>query len=176
MADPTELARSVFAAFWQRYEEHVSDPSVTWWVDPFGDDERRLYPALTEADIGRAVRILKQKGLIKSYGQDAYQLDDVGDECCLHPDLFDEYVAPRRAAIAAGPSVSISGGNVQIGDHNQQTITYQGLLRKAACALETSPTVPLAKREALAAAFRDAAALPDIEALMADAAAAAGGK
>src|SRR3954464_9084166 len=136
MTDATKLARSVFAAFWERYEEHASQPSTTWWVDPFGDDERQLYPALTEPDIGRAVRVLKQKGLIKPYGQDAYQLDDIGDECCLHPELFDEYVAPRRAAMPTGPTVSISGGNVQIGDHNQQTITYGALLRATARAIE----------------------------------------
>jgi hypothetical protein len=136
MVDSTELARQVFAAFGERYEEHASDPSVMWWVDPFGKDERQLYPSLTDADIGRAVRVLMHKGLIKPYGQDAYQLDDIGAECCLHPELFDEYVAPRRAAILAIPAVNISGGNVQIGDHNRQTITYGRLLREAARALD----------------------------------------
>jgi hypothetical protein len=165
MADATGLARDVFAAFWQGYEEHAGDPSMQWWIEPLGDEDRqRFYPTLSDADIGRGIRILKQKGLIKQLTQDGYQLDEAGEECCLHPELFDEYVAPRRAAVV--PNVSISGGNVQFGDGNTQNITYGALLHEALQIAEEREDVPAP----VAAALKRLQAFPDIESLMSEAA------
>lgn len=164
MAESSDLARSVFAVFWEAYEEHAADPSVQWWLEPFDEESRRTYPTLTVADIGRAIRTLKQKGLIKQLTDSGYQLTEVGEECCLHPELFDEYIAPRRAA--GGPSVSISGGNVQFGDGNTQNITYGALLHEALQVVEEREDIPAP----VAAALKRLQEFPDLEAVMSEAA------
>jgi hypothetical protein len=82
----------------------------------------------------------------------------------------------QRSTQMAAMNVTVHGGNVQVGDGNTQTITYQNLLRAAARGIDGRTDVPADRRAALSAAFSEVADFPDIEAMMSMAAKAAGGR
>jgi hypothetical protein len=73
-------------------------------------------------------------------------------------------------------TINVSGGNVQVGDGNQQTITYQALLSNLAAAVESSADAPPEKKVAWATALRELAAHPLTQSLITAAASVAAGK
>lgn len=167
MVDSIALAREVFAAFQRGYDKYAARPGVWWALNLFARDADDVYLNLSDKEIGLGVRVLKQKGLIEAFTGKSYRLTELGEECCLHPELLDEHLAPRHAAsMGIAPSLTISGGNVQIGDHNTQTITYRAVLEEALEAVDKRDDVPAS----IAAALRKLIDYPDLEDLLASAA------
>jgi hypothetical protein len=72
-------------------------------------------------------------------------------------------------------TLNISGGNVQVGDGNKQTITYETFLTKLADAVEKSADAPADRKSAWATALRELAAHPLTQTLISTAAGAATG-
>jgi hypothetical protein len=72
-------------------------------------------------------------------------------------------------------TLNITGGNVQVGDRNNQTVTYQTFLAGLADAIEKSPEAPPDKKAAWATTLRELAAHPLTQTLIGAAAGVAGG-
>lgn len=176
MVDKADVARKVFSIFQAEHDRNAHRTGLYLWsMDLRGNDSARAEElGLDPNETGVGLAMLAHKGLLKARTATAYMLTPEGREACFHPELVDDYLAPRRPNGPSTPGVTITGGNVQVGDHNNQTITYGSLLRTAARAIEQRDDLSKDRRAQLAAAFRDACDVPDIEALMARAAKSAG--
>jgi hypothetical protein len=82
----------------------------------------------------------------------------------------------QENARMSNQTITVHGGNVQVGDGNNQTVTYQTLLTNLAEAVEKSPDAPPEKKATWAATLRELAAHPLTQTLIAAAASAATGK
>lgn len=89
---------------------------------------------------------------------------------------FDRKQARDRERSATMLTINVSGGNVQVGDGNQQTITYQALLSNLAAAVESSTDVPSGRKDVWATVLRELAAHPLTQSLITAAASVASGK
>jgi hypothetical protein len=163
MADATDSARRVFDLFQAAFEEHEGAPEAVWALDVY---EECAAAGLSESVTGAGTRTLVAKGLIENFTVAHHRLTDLGTECCLHPELLDDYLAPRRPVAAVSRSVTATGGNVQIGDHNTQQITYRELLAEALADVDERDDVPAA----VAGAHRKLRDFPDLEGLVSAAA------
>lgn len=163
MADATDSARRIFEFFQEAFEDHESDPDANWALNIYEDCARA---ALSDSVIGVGTRTLVAKGLIEKFTDAHHRLTDLGTECCLHPALLDDYLAPRRPFAAVSRSVTVTGGNVQIGDNNTQRITYRELLAEALADVDERNDVPAT----VAGALRKLHDFPDLENLLSAAA------
>jgi len=163
MRDKIECARMVFRDFVASYEEHLGTDG--FWT--LGTDYEDDAAGLTSKEWLIGVAILTDKGLTEKEYENAWTLTEDGREVCAHPELLDDYLAPRNPARAGAASVAIHGGHFQFGDGNTQNISYRAVLQEALAVAEESDDVPAP----IAGALRRLAEFPDLEELLSTAAA-----
>jgi hypothetical protein len=159
--DAIAAARVVFALFQKRYAEVLGRTRV--WALPVGRADFKV-DGLTPEAKQLGLNVLLHKDLLKPMAVGSYQLTEAGAEACLHPELVEEYLAPRKA-MPPNTAVVVHGGHVQIGDGNTQNITYRAVLQKALDVAEERDDVPAP----VAAALKRLQDFPDIESLMTEA-------
>jgi hypothetical protein len=123
MKDAIERARIVFLNLREQYNKSKPRRGQVMWS--FGDDDAQIL-GMTGAEQEDAVDVLVQKGLLKWISSDHAEMSDDGEEVCLHPELLDEYLAPRRAAFPA-QNITINADNMQntqIGHNNTLNVSY----------------------------------------------------
>jgi hypothetical protein len=152
MADRIELARRVFEAF-QHYYGQITRPGANWSLSA------ENFPRLSDEERDIGISFLMQKRLIRTMGIGAWTLTDDGKEACLHPELLDEYLGPRRNAALVAQEINISADQIhgsQIGGTGNvmNNITIAQALTTIATRIEADTSIPPEKRKTWAESLR----------------------
>lgn len=121
-----ERARTLFLSLLEQFNSKPRRGQIMW---SFGEDDAREL-GMTQDEQDEAVEVLVQKGLLEWAAMDYAEMSDLGKEVCLHPELLDEYLAPRRPAPRA-QHITINAGemqNTQIGHNNTLNASYSTAL------------------------------------------------
>jgi hypothetical protein len=124
------------------------------------EEVRLLNPGLnaTVADVDEAIRMLHQ-------------------ERALRLDAPNGYQGPIRLRLSfqgrtsMSHQISVHGGNVQIGDHNRQTITYGNVLQTLSNLIQEDPNTPEEQKREIGSAIQTVLAHPLTQTVLSGAAA-----
>lgn len=113
---------------------------------------------LSLGEVDEAVRDLHRLGRVRLEAPHGYQ-----GPIRLTPDL--------GGGVNRNQHISVSGGNVQIGDYNQQAITYGNVLQTLVELIQEDSSLPQAEKTELTSALQKVLAHPLTQTIIASAAA-----
>lgn len=159
-----ERRAAVLAKLYETYKRSGAGAGLIITEDL--DEEMGFAPG----DFRMVVQDLAGRGLVDDdpYGMDA-RLNATGIEAIEEPGSEENELVQEGRAIVQ--NVTVSGGHVQIGSHNQQTITYQTVLTRVADEIARSNEIPEADRRRWSATLKEIAAHPLTQTVLAAAAA-----
>jgi hypothetical protein len=145
------------------YELYKKRGGSAWVVS--GLDEEL---GVGHGDSAMVIRDLAERGLVERGQSGGARLTARGIEAIEEPGTEEHQLV---ATVQHVQHVNVHGGNVQVGDHNRQTITYQTMLGRLADEIEKSPGIPEAEKRRWTATLKEIAVHPMTQTILAAAAA-----
>jgi hypothetical protein len=139
-----EVKANVLAYFHEAWKEHGAGLII---VDP-----EDMVVGADPATVREVLQELDDEGIIAWQGS-AARLTGKGIRSFEEP-------GSEESQLLRFAQINVHGGNVQIGDRNQQIITYASVLTSLAEAIEKAPDVPAEQKRRWTAALGELAAHP----------------